>query len=805
MLLSGAMLILRKEGEAGLETEQQREQEQERQQEQEQEEEKEQEIEIEKFVDLMHCRDDEEPESWPLATLQSEEKAKQFYEAQRFKLWKRRPLDNLPEEARISTNWFNPQWSGFRRVKNVFVQMEWVPDMARAVRSVEPLQLDTVEELDIGSHSAAQESTLNRSDTLTVGKKVEKLPPPPGEIGAQRLMELLAASFDWDASLRDPAAALAILGRKHDEKLSYTDMVQLLLDGRFRTRDVGRNFVLLSLAEAETLRRILHARLQEGSTILKQSPSSALALRCVFAGNAVLDASKSFQPGPTFQCRMLHQLARFLDGQSFYRRLDSWGPPEISVLLRALQRNRPFDRRRFFEGLGGCRRRGGGAAGGWEQQPVLRPWLEFERPGWIAPGPSLGGAVRLHAAIYGQGLSVQMAFQRFDVNQSGLLEPMELCRALRELGFAFDAYEVANWTLCLDTDLGVGDIELGILDALSLQRRDVVCHLGADALPRMIEAVDTTGNHCADYAEFFAFCKLQVDALLGLGHVPTAALAADPAQLTVDRPPAQPEAPKEPERIQSANPPTTEQTSGMPSGELLERRAQAKRHEAEEARAKAEVEEAIEVLVEEELGMNPAYGEGYGEWDFRYTDSAISAYNTCLVCQLLNFEVVDLIPESWGTKGGKNFLLFDARAGLAVQRVQLAPNGNSDRRINKYSLTMWFRIPMLPSKADRMLLIDLPRSGADRVMGVKILVSLDSELVDESSSGSGGSSIFVWRGGVLAPEGYHEPSLQKKDTDASARLRQMVNGEWHLKFSGRERPATTNSERHAVFTQGSVF
>ena len=33
---------------------------------------------------------------------------------------------------------------------------------------------------------------------------------------------------------------------------------------------------------------------------------------------------------------------------------------------------------------------------------------------------------------------------------------------------------------------------------------------------------------------------------------------------------------------------------------------------------------------------------------------------------------------------GKNFLLFDQRAGLAVQRIQLAPNGNSDRRINKW-------------------------------------------------------------------------------------------------------------------------
>lgn len=27
--------------------------------------------------------------------------------------------------------------------------------------------------------------------------------------------------------------------------------------------------------------------------------------------------------------------------------------------------------------------------------------------------------------------------------------------------------------------------------------------------------MDTTGNHCADYSEFFAFCKLQVDSLLG--------------------------------------------------------------------------------------------------------------------------------------------------------------------------------------------------------------------------------------------------------------------------------------------------
>lgn len=51
---------------------------------------------------------------------------------------------------------------------------------------------------------------------------------------------------------------------------------------------------------------------------------------------------------------------------------------------------RPFERRRFFEGLGGCRRRG--ASGGWEQQPVAEAVARgggfvmrgrFELKGWI--------------------------------------------------------------------------------------------------------------------------------------------------------------------------------------------------------------------------------------------------------------------------------------------------------------------------------------------------------------------------------------------------------------------------------------
>lgn len=137
------------EGERGLETEQQREQEQERQQEVEEENQREQEIQIEKFVDLMHCRDHEEPVPWDVDTLAVEEEKnlpKQFYEARDFCLWKRQPLKSLPEECLLSRNWFDPQWSGFRRVKNVYMQLEWVSDKSRLRRTTKELQLTRVEE-----------------------------------------------------------------------------------------------------------------------------------------------------------------------------------------------------------------------------------------------------------------------------------------------------------------------------------------------------------------------------------------------------------------------------------------------------------------------------------------------------------------------------------------------------------------------------------------------------------------------------------------------------------------------------------
>jgi hypothetical protein len=169
--------------------------EQEQEQEQEQEREQEQEIEIEKFQDLAYARDNEEPVPWQFRSLgkwddlarqgttadaddacrqqptpTDDNLAKsdrhrrrrcaaahrcgcvvvvvvsattasapatptafppQFYAASDFHLHRRRSFP-LPDDVLVSENYFNPRWSGERRIKNIVAVLEWTPDTERA-------------------------------------------------------------------------------------------------------------------------------------------------------------------------------------------------------------------------------------------------------------------------------------------------------------------------------------------------------------------------------------------------------------------------------------------------------------------------------------------------------------------------------------------------------------------------------------------------------------------------------------------------------------------------------------------------
>ena len=99
--------------------------------------------------------------------------------------------------------------------------------------------------------------------------------------------------------------------------INMEELIDQVSSGRYRGIQEGRNFVLLSLAEAETVRAILHLR--QGKPIIEGDQSGTqLALRCLSAGFAVFDATTPslLQPSvdtPPCQAAVVSACARFLD------------------------------------------------------------------------------------------------------------------------------------------------------------------------------------------------------------------------------------------------------------------------------------------------------------------------------------------------------------------------------------------------------------------------------------------------------------------------------------------------------------
>ena len=404
-------------GVSDIETEQCREQEQEKAQEQEQE----QEIEMERYVDMAYQRDGEEPRRWAFCTLAEAANGERlnastaapeglapfgagsFYQARDFRLYGRAPLP-FPPCLAVSRNHFNLEWVGERRLKNAVMVLEWVPSVS-ALRRVPPAATKLSE-----AQSAKLSDALKLLDTSG-----------EGSYGRAQLAQLLRAAEHEEPS----KAALDLLLREEEgcegaepKRLSYEETKSVLRTGALRHGDLGRHYVLLSLAEAETIRCILHMR--QGKELVPGS-DVALALRCIPAHDAVFDQTAGFPTATAYQGQIAHQSFRFLDSHMHYR------PAELNALLRSLPAP-PAARRLFFATVVACRRR---LAKRWEQTPLAKLFtLEDE---WSLLKLE---AMRVHvrAAIRRRGLLLHDAFLLFDQDDDGLLSLTEVCAALTWLG-----------------------------------------------------------------------------------------------------------------------------------------------------------------------------------------------------------------------------------------------------------------------------------------------------------------------------------------------------------------------------------
>lgn len=82
-----------------------------------------------------------------------------FYPLKDFKLRHQEPLV-FPEALMVSSNYFNPQWTGLRRVKNVVMVMEYAPSVLPTHLHMKAIQDDVVK------LTADQEAALIKAHQL---------------------------------------------------------------------------------------------------------------------------------------------------------------------------------------------------------------------------------------------------------------------------------------------------------------------------------------------------------------------------------------------------------------------------------------------------------------------------------------------------------------------------------------------------------------------------------------------------------------------------------------------------------------
>ena len=399
----------------------------------------EQEIEIEKYVDLAYSRDHEAPVPWPFASLAGPSTADNalpqpfVYPLSAFHLYKRQAL---PFQAYLylTNNLFNPQWTGARRVKNTVIVMELLPNadlVAPLVPAVVPL-------------SAKEQMAVKRAIDL-----FHRHSSSPG-LTAGDLSELIRAAMDFEPSSDQVAAVMR--STSGGEPFNDSHVASLLQSTQFRDEQKGRFFVSVSLAEAETIRRILHLRLDQ--PVIEGAPV-ALALRCLPSEHSIVDQSHGYFSPPPYQWLTAQQSFHFFDGTFHYT------DAAINTLLRALQLTTTRQRQSFFTHVIGCRRR---MTRRWEETPLAKL---FTIPSAYHMLLQRAQSARLRTEIAAKGILQYDMFRAADHDRNGLLTAAELWGALDWLGVEVGADDVVGLVLTFDSD---GDRNLNYHEFVSMLR-----------------------------------------------------------------------------------------------------------------------------------------------------------------------------------------------------------------------------------------------------------------------------------------------------------------------------------------------
>jgi len=426
-----------------LEQVQENEEEQENEQEQEQEKEEEREEEIPEEVPdrLAYSRDDERQLSWSYELLAQPPNANTqgFYPLNSFKIHKgvgktTAPLA-FPDYLQLSRNYFRQGWAlnSHRRLKNLTIVLDWVPDSSA-------LTSDTSGTLGVSNFTAAQESALRTAFDMFDSKG-------NGRLQETDLREVLR---EIDACVEDDELRLHQLAREVAEDArtfitgmpssgtSFEELKRVLRQKNIYSLQRGRYYVALSLAEAESLRVVMHLTQSDPTSDGKLIPFKLTETALRIGGGTLIDTTSNFTPAQVFQGATAEQCFRFLDSQMDFE------DREVSLLLRALQASPCDKREQFFESVRACRRR---AKIPWAATPLAKVLTTPDEFHLLA---SRALVARVRTALKAKRMRLLDAFRAFDSENIGRLTYEALYGGLSWLGLSLTSAQMLELAARVD-------------------------------------------------------------------------------------------------------------------------------------------------------------------------------------------------------------------------------------------------------------------------------------------------------------------------------------------------------------------
>merc|ERR1719195_730202 len=249
----------------------------------------------------------------------------------------------------------------------------------------------------------------------------------------EHLALTIRAAMDFKPSEEEIAKVLEEFAT--DGQFGVREFQALLQSDMFRKTHDNRFYVALSLAEAETIRRIIHLK-----SDLLPGCDTQMALRCKPANYKMFDVSKKYASGSEYQDAVTHQCFQYLDCDTYFK------DREIGILIRSMQETEMIKRRVFFQQIISCKRR---LQKTWEKTPISK-FFRIKTEFHYLKVRAL--TFRVRKQIKELGLLHWDAFRMFNTFRTGMLSGPELWGALEWLNIKVSALDLLELLQAFDID-----------------------------------------------------------------------------------------------------------------------------------------------------------------------------------------------------------------------------------------------------------------------------------------------------------------------------------------------------------------